>query len=157
MLTGSFALAYYATPRMTRDLDFVVALTERDIPSLSAAFERDFYIDAETASAAVRSERLFNLMHLASGIKIDMIVRKADAYRQLEFERRVPVDFAGVRTWIVTREDLILSKLIWARDGKSELQLRDIRSLLQTAPDLDYTRVWAQKLGVLQLLDSLLK
>ena len=85
-----------------------------------------------------------------------MIVRKVDAYRQLEFERRVPVDFAGVRTWIVTREDLILSKLIWARDGESELQLRDIRSLLQTKPDLDYTRVWAQKLGVLQLLDSLL-
>ena len=26
MLTGSFALAYYATPRMTRDLDIVVAL-----------------------------------------------------------------------------------------------------------------------------------
>jgi hypothetical protein len=31
MLTGSFALAYYATPRMTRDLDIVVALDEKDV------------------------------------------------------------------------------------------------------------------------------
>ena len=26
MLTGSYAMAHYTTPRMTRDLDFVVAL-----------------------------------------------------------------------------------------------------------------------------------
>ena len=38
MLTGSFALAYYATPRMTRDLDLVVALEERNVDSLVAAF-----------------------------------------------------------------------------------------------------------------------
>lgn len=35
MLTGSFALAYYATPRMTRDLDIVVDLRESDIDRLS--------------------------------------------------------------------------------------------------------------------------
>jgi len=35
MLTGSFALAYYATPRMTRDLDIVVALNERDVDALA--------------------------------------------------------------------------------------------------------------------------
>jgi hypothetical protein len=34
MLTGSFALAYYATPRMTRDLDIVVQLREVDVEPL---------------------------------------------------------------------------------------------------------------------------
>jgi hypothetical protein len=42
MLTGSFALAYYATPRMTRDLDLVVALEEEDVDGLVSVFERDF-------------------------------------------------------------------------------------------------------------------
>lgn len=37
MLTGSFALAYYATPRMTRDLDIVVALAEQDVDRLVRA------------------------------------------------------------------------------------------------------------------------
>ncbi len=31
MLTGSFALGYYGKPRMTRDLDFVVALMKRHL------------------------------------------------------------------------------------------------------------------------------
>jgi len=31
MLTGSYALAYYTTPRMTRDIDLVVALTDRNV------------------------------------------------------------------------------------------------------------------------------
>ncbi len=44
MLTGSFALAYYATPRMTRDLDIVVALNERDVDALMAGFASDFYM-----------------------------------------------------------------------------------------------------------------
>ena len=81
MLTGSFALAYYATPRMTRDLDIVVALNDHDVDQLVAAFAPDFYIDAETARTAVQSQRMFNLMHLGSAIKVDLIVRKNSEYR----------------------------------------------------------------------------
>ena len=68
MLTGSFALAYYVTPRMTRDLDIVVALAEQDVDTLVALFASDFYIDADIARAAVRTKRLFNLMHLARSV-----------------------------------------------------------------------------------------
>jgi len=156
MLTGSFALAYYATPRMTRDLDIVVALSERDVDTVVAAFAADFYIDAADALAAVRSERLFNLMHLESGIKVDLIVKKSADYRQVEFDRRSAVTLAGVRTWIVSREDLILSKLVWALDTGSELQRRDIAQLLTGPVALGYIRVWAPVLGVSALLDELL-
>ena len=156
MLTGSFALAYYATPRMTRDLDLVVALDESAVAGLVAAFATDFYIDADAALAAVRHERLFNLMHLDSGIKVDLIVRKATEYRQVEFARRQPVALAGVRTWIASREDLILSKLVWARDAKSELQLRDVRQLVGASVDFEYVRRWASTLGVTELLDQVM-
>ena len=60
------------------------------------------------------SERMFNLMHLESGVKVDLIIRKSSEFRQVEFARRLPVAIAGVRTWIVSREDLVLSKLVWA-------------------------------------------
>jgi hypothetical protein len=156
MLTGSFALAYYATPRMTRDLDIVVALSERDVNALVAAFESDFYIDADAARSAVLSERMFNLMHLESGVKVDLIVRKSSDFRQAEFERRKPVAIAGIRTWIVSCEDLILSKLVWALDSNSELQRRDIRQLLAGAINLDYIRKWAPHLGVTTLLNELM-
>ena len=154
MLTGSFALAYYATPRMTRDLDIVVALAEQDVETLVALFAADFYLDADIARAAVRTKRLFNLMHLESGIKVDLIVRKTGPYRELEFSRRTSVDLAGVRTWIVSREDLILSKLVWARDAESELQVRDVRSLLDGTEDTGYLREWAPALGVSAALEA---
>src|SRR5690606_32571075 len=69
MLTGSFALAWYATPRMTRDIDLVVAIRPLDVSRLIDVFVADFYVDEETARKAVASSRMFNLMHLESGIK----------------------------------------------------------------------------------------
>lgn len=155
MLTGSYALAYYTTPRMTRDLDLVVALEEEDVEAIVRAFSGDFYIDADDVRAAVISQRLFNLMHFASGIKVDLIVRKGSEYRQVEFARRKPVAMAGVKTWIVSREDLILSKLVWASDTDSELQRRDVKSLLDGSIDRPYLDLWATRLNVAELLEKI--
>lgn len=157
MLTGSFALGYYGKPRMTRDLDFVVALIVQQVEKLVAAFSEDFYIDEDAARSAIKSQRMFNLMHYASGIKVDLIVRKDSEYRHVEFERRKPVELAGVSTWITSREDLILSKLVWAREANSELQKRDVRTLLDDSVDRPYLREWAAKLGVNDLLEEVSK
>jgi hypothetical protein len=148
MLTGSFAMAYYGKPRMTRDLDIVVSLHEDDVAVIVALLSPDFYIDADTVRSAVISQRLFNLMHLATSIKVDLIVRKSSEYRQVEFARRQPVQIHGVNTWIVSREDLILSKLVWAKDSGSELQRRDVRTLLDESMDRAYLSQWAPRLGV---------
>jgi 3-keto-L-gulonate-6-phosphate decarboxylase len=155
MLTGSFAMAYYATPRMTRDLDIVVALKVSDAAALAAQFSVEFYVDAEAVQGAARVEGFFNLMHLASGIKVDFIVRKSAQYRQVEFERRKRVEFAGIDCYIVSREDLILSKLVWSRETRSELQHRDVRALLHETVDQKYLRRWAIELGVLETLEEL--
>lgn len=150
MLTGSYAMAYYATPRMTRDLDLVVALQPADVPRLLEAFAADFYLDADAAREAVQTERMFNMMHLASGIKLDMIVKKSTPYRDLEFSRRVSGLIGDVPTWLVSREDLILSKLVWARDSGSELQVRDVRALLVDTVDIydttpEFSRLVAER------------
>ena len=95
-----------------------------------SAFSTDFYIDEDAARSAIKSRRMFKLMQLDSAIKVDLIVRRNSEYRQAEFERRKLVEFAGISTWITSREDLILSKLVWANDSGSEMQLRDVRTLI---------------------------
>jgi hypothetical protein len=157
MLTGSFALGYYATPRMTRDLDFVVALVINQVDKVVELFAPDFYVDEDAARDAIKSQRMFNLMHFASGIKVDLIVRKDAEYRQVEFARREPVKLGGISTWITSREDLILSKLVWARDAQSELQKRDVRALLDDSVEWPYVREWASKLGVSAILEEITK
>lgn len=155
MLTGSFALTYYATPRMTRDLDFVVACEQNGVERLVSLFSHDFYVDEDAARSAVRLQRQFNLMHLNSGIKVDMIVRKDSEYRITEFERRQRVQIGSVVTWIASREDLILSKLVWARNTRSELQKRDVKSLLGQSVDIQYVAGWANRLSVNDLWNEI--
>lgn len=154
MLTGSFALAYYAKPRMTRDIDLVVALSEDRIDAIASGLSPDFYVDVDDVRAAVIAQRLFNVLHHSSGIKVDLIVRKSEEYRLVEFARRRKVEFAGIKTFIVSREDLILSKLVWARDSVSEMQRRDVKSLLDESMETDYLFYWAQRLGVMVELED---
>ena len=80
----------------------------------------------------------------------------AQPFRRQEFERRQRAMLGPVDTWIVSREDLILSKLVWARDTQSEVQYRDVKRLLDGAVDLEYLQRWADVLGVQAVLNELL-
>ena len=156
MVTGSIAMNYYAEPRMTRDIDVVMALEKADAVRLMNLFSEEYYIDQQAVGRAIAQRSIFNLIHHDSVIKVDGIVRKDEAYRQEEFARRQRVTIADFETWIVSLEDLILSKLYWARDSRSELQLRDVSNLLRLNSDHNYLRSRAKMLGVEQLLQELL-
>jgi hypothetical protein len=148
MLTGSMAMNFYALPRMTRDIDFVVAVRAGDAGRLVELFEPDYYVSREAIDEAIQHESSFNLIHHASVVKVDCIPRKADAYHAAEFERRRFVRLGDFSAWIVTREDLLLAKLLWARDSRSEVQLRDVRNLAAGDLDQAYVSAWAERLGV---------
>jgi len=154
MLTGSMAMNYYAQPRMTRDIDIVVALEKRSKDTIVAAFHPDYYVSSEAIEAAIAGPGMFNLIHQESVIKVDFIVRKSGAYRREEFERRMKVEIEDFSTWIVSKEDLIISKLDWARDSRSELQLGDVRNLLATGCDEQYVERWTAELGLSSLLEE---
>jgi len=154
MLTGSMAMNYYATPRMTRDIDVVVLLEPKDVETVIEVFTPDYYMPADTLAESVLRQTMFNLIHIETVIKVDCIVRKDTAYRRLEFERRRPIFIQDFKTFIVSKEDLILSKLVWAMDSHSEMQLRDVKNLLGTDCDFDYLEHWAQELGVGDLLQE---
>lgn len=156
MLTGSVAMNYYAQPRMTRDIDIVVALTPEDAGRIRQTFEPDYYVPGDELELAVAGAGMFNVLHLESVVKVDFIVRKNTPYRHNEFSRRIAVDLPGFRTWVVGKEDLVLSKLAWARESRSEFQLRDVRNLLATGADVDYLRRWAGVLEVADLLEACL-
>ena len=151
MITGSTAANFYAVPRMTRDIDMVVELSEQDIGKFILAFEKDHYLEPETVRDAVKNKGTFNLIHNQYFFKVDFVVRKDTPYRRKEFTRRKKMSVDGQNLYVVAPEDLILSKLEWAKDSKSEVQFRDVRNLLQSVKGLDrrYLAHWAKQLGVL--------
>jgi len=57
MLTGSLAMSFYATPRMTRVIDFVLDLKPHDAPRLVAALENDYYIALDSVQSLEECRR----------------------------------------------------------------------------------------------------
>lgn len=153
MITGSIAANFYTVPRMTRDIDIVVELRERVVARFISLFETDYYLEAQTVEQAVRAKGMFNLIQHQHVVKVDFVVRKETPYRRSEFARRKRASLEGQEVYFVAAEDLILSKLVWAKDSRSEMQLNDVRNLLQYVKGLDrrYLSRWAKALGVAPL------
>jgi len=84
-------------------------------------------------------------------IKVDCIVRKSTPYRYAEFDRRKQIKIDNFSTWIASKDDLIISKLFWAKDSGSELQMQDVKNLVATGCDAAYIDKWTRELGVSNL------
>jgi hypothetical protein len=153
MVTGSMAMNYYAVPRMTRDIDLVVELSDADVDRLWRLLAADFYVDRDAVRRAVHDRTTFNAIHTELVVKVDFVVRQDTEYRREEFRRRRRVTVDADQITVVAPEDLVISKLEWARDSRSEVQLADVRNVLTACPDLDrhYLARWIGRLG----LDSL--
>ena len=152
MLTGSMSMLAYAMMRMTNDIDVVMELRPMDAERIIKAFEPDYYVPHSRVREAIAQKRMFNLLNHRTLVKIDCIMRKDDEFQRNAFSRRQRTSFAGIDLWIISKEDLILSKLRWAKESRSDIQLRDVASILRNGYDQQYVEQWTSKLGVSELL-----
>jgi len=153
MVSGSMAGNYYAVPRMTRDIDVIIELTKSDVDEFVRRFQSDFYISKEMVKKEVSQQGIFNLIHNRYVIKIDFIIKRPSAYQESAFSRRKKVLIKNSPMWFISPEDLVISKLTWAKDSHSETQLKDVRNLIETVDNLDlkYIDKWISQLGLEQI------
>ena len=78
----------------------------------------------------MNSNNATNVIDMATGWKLDLVIRKATAHAVEELTRRVVGTVAGVRAPLATAEDVIIGKLAWAREGTSDRQLADVAGIL---------------------------
>ena len=150
VISGSIAANYYTVPRMTRDLDVVVEMQESDVKNFVRLFHEDFFVDEDMVKAEVKRRGIFNLIQSTYIIKIDFILRKESSWQEAVFNRRQKVQIDNMSIWLISTEDLIVAKLLWAKDSVSETQLNDVRNLLQSTHRLDeaYIKQWIATLGL---------
>ncbi len=150
MISGSIAANYYTVPRMTRDIDIVIELKNTDIDKFINFFQDDFYVDKEMIKEEVSRQGMFNIIHNQHIIKIDFIIRKKSTFQKAAFSRRKKILIEHSPMWFISAEDLILAKLLWAKESYSEMQLKDVQNLMQTVDKLDlkYIENWIQHLGL---------
>lgn len=146
MVSGSMAMLAYTVARTTRDIDIVIELSEESLNSFYEIFKDQFYLHKPSVEEELHRKGLFNAIDNRSGLKIDFVVRKNSPFRKTEFERRTRQKLFGHEAWLVSVEDLILSKLIWIQEIQSDRQKEDIRSLLENTVDRAYLNKWIQEL-----------
>lgn len=150
MLTGSFAGAWHGMTRATQDVDLVMAPDEDQLRKLVTLLPDDqYYVDPDAALDALRRRSRFNVIDLATGWKIDLIVRRDRPFSRQEFDRRETIEFMGVQLAVATIEDVIIAKLEWAKMGASQRQVEDVAALIRLRGgeiDLAYVESWVDKL-----------
>ena len=154
MLSGSMAMIAYAMMRMTNDIDIVLELRYQDADRIMAEFDSDYYIPHGRVHDAIQRKRMFNMLHQEMIVKVDCVIRKDTDFQKNAFSRRRRTMFAGIDLWVITKEDLILSKMDWAKDTGSEMQIRDVANIIRNGYDEPYVEDWARKLGLLDLLQQ---
>ncbi len=152
MLTGSVAAAWHGAGRATMDVDLVVEPTAIQLDDfVGRVAASGAYVSAEAAREALVHRTMFNVVDPQTGWKADLIVRKARAFSEAEFARRQSVDFFGVTLDVASVEDVVLSKLEWAKLGGSLRQIEDVRALLRLRGgecDAAYLRAWVDALAL---------
>jgi len=149
MISGSVAMSVYTVPRFTRDIDLVVVLHEHDADTLEAIFSNGFYFHRPSVDEEIRRKGFFNVIDDTSGYKIDFVIRKQEPFRHTEFARKRRDIVYGTEAWVVSVEDLILSKLIWIQDYQSGQQKIDIEHLVaDNELDMIYVRDWITQLDL---------
>ncbi len=152
MFTGSFASSFHGTPRASNDFDLVVAPTPAQLRVLKDILpEADYYFDLEDALQELNRSGQFSIIDLASGWKVDLIIRKQREFSLSEFDRRFPIEFDGLTIFMASAEDVVLAKLEWAKKSSSERQIEDVAGILRIrANELDRTYIerWIDELQV---------
>ena len=157
---GSIASSVYGMARATLDVDIIADLKINHIAHLNQILERQYYIDEDMITDAIRTNSSFNLIHLETMIKIDVFIHKDEPY-PLEALQRIRKDTfeetANVEFYFSSPEDIIIHKLQWYKMGGlvSERQWLDVIGVIKVQKDsLDkkYLERWSGKLGLSSLL-----
>lgn len=157
MLTGSVAMVRFAMMRMTNDIDIVVELDRSDARKIAQAFLGDYYVPEEKIPSAIDRRSMFNVINQTTLVKIDLVIRKDDAFQKHAFARREKTSIWDINLWAIQKDDLILSKLNWARISRSELQMRDVTGIMMHGYDEDYVTDWAARLGISDIYNDCVK
>lgn len=152
MLSGSFASAHYGAPRSTQDIDLVIEATPTRLRAFVDALSgNEYYADLDSALEAHERQSMFNVIDLATGWKIDLIIRKPRAFSQEEFRRRQRVSLHDVPLFVASAEDVVISKLEWAKRAQSRRQIEDAAAILRVrwgVLDHSYLAKWIGELGL---------
>jgi len=145
MVTGSVAGIAYGEPRLTNDIDIVITISHELAEQLEQLYPSNQFYCPPLEVIMIESRRPyrghFNIIHHETGLKAHLFVAGQDALQQWGLAHRQNIQFHDKKSiWIAPLEYVVLKKLEYYREGRSEKHLVDIRGMLAiSAEKLDRT------------------
>ncbi len=152
-ITGAVASIAYGEPRLTNDIDVVAEIDDGHIAKLEKCFPKaEFYLESDAIREAIRRRHQFNIIHPASGLKIDVMISQEDAFDKSRFariKRMRPLEDTEAN--FSSPEDVIIIKMKYYKQGASDKHIRDIMGMIKISGDmidLEYISAWAKRLDL---------
>ena len=149
MVTGGCACRIYTAQEPEFNVDIVINLTQNNSEKFNSIIYSVFNYNPSDAIEELELRGRCNITDKNSGTNINFMIRKGSEYRITEFNRRRKINTPGLNAWLVSIEDLIISKFIKIQEDRIDNQIEDIRSLLDN-PIVDYYYIqhWCSKLNL---------
>ena len=147
MTTGSIASMVYGEPRFTHDIDLVLRIENGDLVHLQRCFPEDhFYFPPREVlevelKRGIRSH--FNIIHMTTGFKADIYVVGRDPLHHWAMENKRRIPFFERSIWVAPPEYVLIRKIQYYMEGRSEKHVKDIRAML-VLTSLDHDFVLSQ-------------
>lgn len=158
-VTGSIASIAYGESRFTNDIDIVADIKKEHILDIIKCFpEEDYYVSEESIKNAIYRKFQFNIIHPASGLKVDVVIRKKSDFDDMRFSRIYNFKMDGVGVNFAAPEDVIIMKMKYYKMGGSEKHIRDIMSMIKISKELinfDYIESWVSKLSLEEIWQAI--
>ncbi len=157
MLVGSFSSNYYAIPRATQDVDFVLQLKSGTISSLAERLGPRFQFDRQMSFETVTATKRYVFRLADNPFLVELFLLSDDAHDQERFARRRRERILGRDVFIPTVEDVIITKLRWSRAGRRVKDTEDVQNVIAVQVDRinwDYVTSWCDRHDTRKLLDQ---
>jgi hypothetical protein len=141
VVVGSFARNFHSFPRSTKDADIVLAIDAHGLGQFEAELGREFSLDPQATFETITGTFRHVLIHRETEFKTELFLLSQDAYDQERFRRRQAISFNDQATFVLTAEDVIVTKLRWLRPKDVE-DIRDVIAVKSAKLDWDYIHRW---------------
>ncbi len=160
MIVGSLSSMFYGVSRSTKDADIVVEMGDVSIQSVARRVAPEIALDRQMTFESVTgtTRHIFQVADIA--FKIEVFRLSEDPHDQLRFKRRERVFLPHLdrESFVPQPEDVIVTKLRWARDaarGKDRDDVKDVIATCGEVLDWDYIHRWADEHGTRALLEEI--
>ena len=154
MLVGSFSSNYYGLPRSTKDADFVLQLEKEQLEILAGHLEADFLLDPQLCFEKNTGTFKHRLHSKRSAFELELFILSGDEHEQQRWLRRRAVPLFDRQVFLPSPEDVIITKLRWAR-SKDKEDVGGVIAVQGNQLDWPYIHHWCERHGTRGRLDEI--